>query len=547
MKIGLIVGGDDAMEGEGKEIEDILFWMDPKKANSFLTNGEYVSKDVTIAGKMKELYPKIELDLIKFTDINKVEKGKKRLAQNDVNFMLGEDLVEAFWSKKISYDTAYQVFNAKSSRMFPTSSEVNWILDKGVYLNDLAKAGVPVAPTFVVYHGKTKGFPTKKDNRSAKSIIARAKKMGWENLISKPILGASGKGFKKWGPIDRVSESKLNKYMNAKQTLKFPGIIFQPEIEGFSEHWEIRTYWLNGVFKYALGTKHDFEINDDEVSDEIDPAILKQCKKIAKKAMKVVPKNVIKGKVVKPTLLRIDCGCCLDNGKKKLADRYFINEVEYQNTTLWADFTDYDVIKEYAKVLVKKAEELIKLGWRAGGKRSTGRRSKVKRSSRGKRRFSRRRRKGSKNRRRRRFSRGTMLPEAGPELGQLPTLDLGAPEGVEYCGPGPMMFGAAPYPRPQGNLAIDDGYSAGRYSEDSIPTPGGFAWEGSPLDRALNAGFGVEKVKSLKCPYCKKDIKGASNIATMSKMSNILTGGFRTVYGCPHCKKVWGVGFSNQF
>ena len=83
---------------------------------------------------------------------------------------------------------------------------------------------------------------------------------------------------------------------------------------------------------------------------------LRQCKKIAKKVLKVLPKEYHKGKFLKPIMVRIDFGCCQGNSLNSL--KYFVNEVELQTAGLYSNFTKYSIIPKLAKLFVKRAEVL---------------------------------------------------------------------------------------------------------------------------------------------------------------------------------------------
>ena len=133
-------------------------------------------------------------------------------------------------------------------------------------------------------------------------------------------MGAWGLGFSKWD-LNKLENSKkeknlLNIYLNKRSTLKFPGIIFQREVEDFLDNWEIRTYWFDNKFATAVGTKHDFEIGDDYVAREKDiQSILPQLKKMGKEILDIIPKQKVGNTFVNPVMMRIDFGCCMPGTK----------------------------------------------------------------------------------------------------------------------------------------------------------------------------------------------------------------------------------------
>jgi hypothetical protein len=404
VKIGIIVGKDDWYSDSPKDLKGI-----DKK---FLTKNSYMSSDIAIGERIKKKYPDAEVDMMLAKEIT-----LKRLETNDVNFILGHDLVDAFWRKspKNYYKEFTEIYKNPRARIFPTYPVQKFVLDKGEYYLKFKKAGVPVLPTFYVKNTET-------NKLTANYIIRKVKQLGWTDFIGKPELGAWGRMFSKWNlnelETNPTEKNKLNRYLRNKKVLHFPAIIFQKSAPGFKEFWEIRTYWFNGKFSHALGTKHDFELADDEVSLKVKPSILEQCKKIGRKALSVLPKMKIGGHIVQPAMVRIDCGCCIDG----LNGKYFLNEIENQACNLFTSaLIDVDVVGKFAKVFYYKALELKKLGFHAPEDRSTGRSRRSRASS----------AKASIRHSRKRMTRK-------------------------------------------------------RYFS-SIPTPGGFEWENSPLDRALNA------------------------------------------------------------
>ena len=95
MRIGVIVGKDDFNS------DDLDKYLDHKKFpldSKYLTGkrgDEYVSSDVAIAHRLQVLHPGTIVDMILPKDVS-----VNRLSSNDVNFILGHDLVDAFWRKK---------------------------------------------------------------------------------------------------------------------------------------------------------------------------------------------------------------------------------------------------------------------------------------------------------------------------------------------------------------------------------------------------------------------------------------------------------------
>lgn len=359
LKIGVIVGKNDWYTHDIEDYTEDPEYPVPKK---FLTHSEgmiFISSDIAIVHRMMVEYSnKAEIDMMLPRDIT-----PQRLMKNDVNFILGHDLVDAFWRRKQSGGNYYKEFTKlykdRKYHVFPTYPLQKFVLDKGEYYLKFKKADVPVLPTFYIKN-------TEKSKLKSDYVINKARKMGWEEFISKPELGAWGRMFERWNLhkllTNKNYKRKLDTYLNNPKVAKFPAIIFQKTAPGFKEFWEIRTYWFNEKFSHAVGTKHNFETESDDVTVKIKPEILKQCKRIARKAIRVLPKMKIGGEIVKPAMLRIDCGCCLDG----LGGTYFLNEIENQGCNLFIEAvekTNLDLTGKFANVLYNKARELKRLGF----------------------------------------------------------------------------------------------------------------------------------------------------------------------------------------
>ena len=106
-------------------------------------------------------------------------------------------------------------------------------------------------------------------------------------------------------------------------------------MDGFDKFWEVKSFWLNGKFKYYIAMKAcDQVFSESKIYatcqtdyGDVSPKILKLVKRMGKKVMDNYPKTYVNGKVSKPLFLRIDFGCCLGNTMD--GSSYFLNEVEY--------------------------------------------------------------------------------------------------------------------------------------------------------------------------------------------------------------------------
>ena len=46
---------------------------------------------------------------------------------------------------------------------------------------------------------------------------------------------------------------ELSKYLN--RTKKFPGLVCQEKMIGFTKKYEVKTFWINGEYKYNIAIK----------------------------------------------------------------------------------------------------------------------------------------------------------------------------------------------------------------------------------------------------------------------------------------------------
>lgn len=346
MIIGIIVGKDDYYTDKIKPYVKLF-------GNKFLTKSSYISSDVAIAYRLLNDYShkNIKVDIMLAKDVT-----VERLKHNDINYVLGHDLVDAFWRKKKDSESGYyeeftKIYKNPSCNIFPLYNLQKFVLDKGKYYEFFKNNGIPVLDTFYI-----------KNNTiiNTKKIINKIKSLGWIEFITKPELGAWGLYFKKWKINDSTIENKLTKYLNNKNIKRFPSIIFQQLAPDFKNYWEIRTFWFNNKFSHAIGTKHHFEDGYDDVVTKISPDILNQCKNIGRKTLKVIPKMIINGKEIKPLMIRIDCGCCL-NGKN---GKYFLNEIENQACNLFIEDVEkmgVDITGIFSKAIYNKTKEILNI------------------------------------------------------------------------------------------------------------------------------------------------------------------------------------------
>ena len=230
MRLGFIVGkDDDTVPRNRKALKDI-----PKK---YLVDGK-LNIDVAVPFILKSKYPDVEIDIIKGHEIT-----LKRLKQNDVNFLIGMDLINLWHEDSKRYKKVKRIFKNPKSKIIPNWKLQNFIYQKGDYSKKFEKNGIPVAPAILV-----------KKKRNVKTVINQIKRRGWKSFIIKPYLSAFSIGFEKLNTEDVINDPKILKTY-FKENKDFPGFIIQEALRGFSKFWEVRVFFINGKFSYAIGNK----------------------------------------------------------------------------------------------------------------------------------------------------------------------------------------------------------------------------------------------------------------------------------------------------
>ena len=344
MKLGFIVGKDEEFYDD-----KFLKKMTPKK---YLVDNE-LNSDVAIAMTIKLYYPHIQVDIILPNEITKT-----RLQKNDVNFILGYDCINAInddpFVKKFSNEKGYQllhsIYSNKSCKVFPPIEFLEFIWDKKKYLTKLHRNNVRISPSIFF-----------KSNQKFNILLNQIKHYKWRDFIIKPIGGTTAYGFQKFCSTDCSKDLTLL-YNYFEENNMYKEFIVQELITGFQKYGEIKMFWINNKYSYAVNTI-DRGPDNYKVKMIKDENILDECKKIGEKAIKLVPPIIVNKKRVQPVMLRTDFTCCLNNDENK--KKYFLNEIEHQDAGSYVNFksTTYPYVTVMADSFVKKAEELIRLGF----------------------------------------------------------------------------------------------------------------------------------------------------------------------------------------
>ena len=345
MRIGIIVGKDDEFYED-----DFFYDITPKK---YYQNGG-INTDVAVAMTIKQGYPDVTVDIILPNQVSLA-----RLKKNNVNFILGYDCINQIlgepYVRKFAgpkgYDKLKDIYSNKDSKIFPPMEFLEFIWAKDKYLTVLNKKNVPITPTITV------------TNYNSSKILQSIQKKEWKKFIIKPVGGTVAIGVEMFNLKDCLKNPLLlDRYFteNKKNYNKF---LIQELITGFKKHGEIKMFWINGQYSYAVNTI-DRGGDDYTVKTVANKKILEECKSIGEAAVKATPKIKVGSKEIKPALVRTDFTCCLEN-KKHIPQNYFLNENEHQDAGSYVNFDtiNYPYVQVMADTYVKKAHELINAGF----------------------------------------------------------------------------------------------------------------------------------------------------------------------------------------
>ena len=362
MRIGFIVGKDDEIYDD-----EYLFDLTPKK---YLAN-DNLHTDVAIAISIKESYPDVKVDIILPREIS-----KSRLSKNDVNFLLGYDCINQMVSepfvRKFSgpngYNELKEIYSDPQSKVFPPINFLEFVWSKDKYLKSFHKKNIAISPTIVV------------EKYNTPNIIESIQKRGWEEFIIKPVGGTVAYGVQRFKlndilkrPIelteyltetktDMIEKGMLTEYFEENKDY-YPKFLIQQLIKGFRKYGEIKMFWIQGEYSYAVNTIDRGE-DDYQVKTVTNKKVLDECKNIGEQALNALPKIKVGKKTVNPVLVRTDFTCCMNN-EKYSPSKYFLNEVEHQDAGSYVNNENikYPYVQVMADAFVKKAHELKNLGF----------------------------------------------------------------------------------------------------------------------------------------------------------------------------------------
>tara|TARA_Y100000389_G_scaffold24325_3_gene21013 strand:- start:1328 stop:2389 length:1062 start_codon:yes stop_codon:yes gene_type:complete len=353
MKIGFIVGKTNEI-CHNKELKKIT-------PNKYLTDvhtdtglkKNQLNVDVAIAMTVKTKFPENKVDIILPKEIS-----VKRLQKNDINFVLGYDYISTIeeepWVPKFAGPKGQKllldIYKNPNSKIFPPFKHQDFIWNKKKYLSTFHRRGVPINPTIFVK--KTVTIP---------KLIGQISEYKWKQFIVKPVGGCEGHGCGFFTTKEIIGEpTKLIEYF-VEHAQYYEEFLVQRLTEGFKKYGEIKSFWIDDTYRYAIVTK-DVPYGSSIVEPLTDEKKIKKCKQIGDKVHKSLPKLVFNGRKTSPVMTRVDVVCCLDNKPIKSLD-YYLNEIEEGGLAgSYTDFTQitFPFVEIMAEAYVRKAIELLK-------------------------------------------------------------------------------------------------------------------------------------------------------------------------------------------
>ena len=224
----------------------------------------------------------------------------------------------------------YERIMAKTTAtLLPSLAFQKFIVHKLDYMNVLKKGGIDTIPTI----GLNMASYKKNKSKFLDKILKNKLPKKWGRCIMKPELAGFKSGFGLWKNWNKVTKPQLKKYFDKMLKLGYPNILFQPFVAEFMKFYEVSTYWLNGKFIYAYGSR--FESAESQKYEMAHPVadggrmkddLVEMVKGEAHKVMDVLKKEFTN----LPIQMRLDFGCCVENDD--YVRKFFLNEIEFVPT-----------------------------------------------------------------------------------------------------------------------------------------------------------------------------------------------------------------------
>jgi hypothetical protein len=364
-RVGFLVGKEFDFIDTPDSVVDIAFLADlppalrARPAPRFTWPGmttnpqDHISADVAIAWYIHKHYPNITVDFILPGDIS-----RERLQSNLCNFITGYDVLDAMSEGAVKLAVVTDAFK-ECGNIMPSWEVQEAIYMKSGYMTEAARLGVPMAPTIFAA----------KHSREPQALLREIQARGWQDFVMKQSYGYGSAGFKKLSVKDCETNPDIlgNYFMEHSEC---PEYVVQEFIDGFCRNWEVRCFWFNGDFQYAIANRAAVSLREGEkcgviAEDEIPAEFLENAKRVGKQALGALPQlTTPDGQPIGMTLIRTDIGCCdskihdIDTHWDPNAKTFFLNEIEYGGTTYFPRALKFDAIPMYGKLYASKVLEI---------------------------------------------------------------------------------------------------------------------------------------------------------------------------------------------
>lgn len=250
------------------------------------------------------------------------------------------------------------LLNRNADKVYPNIKYTEFIEDKCKYIDSLKTFGFPVAETFCL---NRQSYMKDKGSASVDRVMTKVKRLGWQSVFAKPILGTGSWGTKVFSPNSRKSMENYLKQLFEKK--KYPKVMFQENHPEFgTSFYEIRMVFVGREYQYTV--MNDVQGNWKRPKQEGGTVYVPQLRMLKKMSKDIIEKiiepaaatgsssNSSQNHLLLET--RIDYGCCVghQNGK------YFVNELEYAGglMTFMDKKNQFDIHIKLAKQLKKVLE-----------------------------------------------------------------------------------------------------------------------------------------------------------------------------------------------
>lgn len=360
-RVGWLIGKDNDLVEDPRYVGDKTFVKDVPnvyrvhtKTNEYLLENEdaklgKVHVDVAIPWWIQKNHSDIEIDLILPEDIS-----LERLQSNDVNFIIGYDLINAVFEGEERTDLVRNALK-DCGNIWPTFEVQEFIYMKSQYMNRCKQLKIPMAPTIFC----------RAEDRSPQKLLEEMQARGWKTFVMKLSYSAFSLGFMK-KTVEQCKKDPRILEQYFEDNADSPEYVVQEYVSGFKENWETRGFWWNGEFVYAIANKAAC-INGKEVIIPEPPAeYLEAVKRIGKQALACLPKMYNKhGAEIGNILIRTDLGCSTGTMHDKDLDwkaggkTFFLNEIEYGGTNYFTRHVEFDNIPIWGARYAAKVREIM--------------------------------------------------------------------------------------------------------------------------------------------------------------------------------------------